>query len=450
MYVRVSGLNSGITSLSKAADEIAAAQKIPLENLKNKQSKRVAERNEYNNFSSTLSSFKKTLDGITKPSDFAKFTSNSSHPDVLEAVITGAVKPGTFELEVDKLASKNVFADIGFPDPHDTAVGFGFMGVEDISGNVKELVIDPGSTLTDVADKINKEVSGVKAQIINSGIGADPFKLVISSEKTGNAAKVILDPDTTFLNFDEVKKAADFSGTFENISVSRATNQINDLVEGLKLNIKKAEPGTKVSVSIDHDIDGTKKGIADFVTDYNKIVGYIRQQSNSPAMADPSAAAAGKISDRGLLRSVSYKLQNALGSSQSFQGSNYQTLAQIGISTNAKTGELVVDEQKLKQALEKDFNGVTNLFTDGEHGGGLASKLSNTVKQLQATESGMLGLRQKNLDRQIAAQDLKIERETERAAKSEERLRAHFQNIEQKIGQLESQENFMSSQFNSA
>ncbi len=444
--MRVSGINQGVSSLSQVADDIAAAQKVPLENLKSKHSSRVAERNEYNNFSSSLSNFQKTLDGITKTSDFAKFTSSSSHPDILDAVITGAVKPGSFELEVGNLASKNVLADVGFPDAHDTSVGFGFMGVEDIHGSVKELAIDPGSTLSDVASKINKEVSGVKAQIVNTGIGDDPFKLVISSEKTGEAAKVILDPDTTFLNFDEVKKAADFTGTFENIAVSRATNQIGDLVEGLKLNVKKADPGTKVSVSIAHDIDGTQKGIADFVTDYNKIVSYIRDQSNNPAQAASTGGQGGRINDRNLLRSVSSRLQSALTAPSAFQGSNYQTLAQIGISTNAKTGELAIDEQKLKGALEKDFDGVAGLFTEGEHGKGLASHLSNTVKQLQASESGVLGLRQKNLDRQIAAQDRQIERETEKVAQKEERMRAHFQNIEQKIGQLESQERFMRSQ----
>jgi flagellar hook-associated protein 2 len=416
-------------------DKMLAAERAPIQAMEKRREGMEAVRSELNSFSAMVRELGSTADSIKLPSGFTKLKVESSHPEILDGKVTGATTPGSYEFEVDGLASTQKLVEAGFPDADQTPVGFGYLGIEGKDGAIKDVTIPPGATLNDVANVINDSNAGVRAQVIQTGVGDEPYRLMIRNETTGEDAKIHLDPDTTFLNFGEAAPAKDLAMKFEGVEVKRSGNQVNDLVAGLALETKKAEPGTKVRVDVRPDVDQTMAGIQQFVEKYNKVASYANQQfTKKPGEANSDG------STNSALRSTMRSLQSQIASPVNAPEGKVKTMAEIGITTNAKTGELMIDEGKVKQALNADYDGVRNLFSNTESGDGLAAKLSQAVKHLQDPASGSLNMRQKTLNRQIEDQDRQIEQRSKALEQRQAHVQDQLQRMEQSMARLEGQQ----------
>jgi flagellar hook-associated protein 2 len=402
--------------------------------------KSVAEKNEYSSLDGMLGDLSGLAGGMKDAKKYTAMALESSHPDIFTGAINGFAEPGRYEFEVGELASKDRFLDIGFSDPNSADLGFGHIGIENADGTLHELTIDPGSSLGDVVDKINGAGIGAEAMIVNTGVGEDPFRLMVSSSKTGEKSKIVIDPDTTFLEIDNIKKATDLKLKFEDVDVQRPDNAFKDLLEGVELTAKKAAPGTKVSVEIKHDADKTMTSISEFVGKYNALANHIngKFQTPAPGQALPEGTR-GDSNMRSIMRSLQSEVSGTRVAGQKFNG-----LSEIGISTNAKTGELVIDDKKLKDAISKDYNGVRDIFTSGQQGIGLAERIENVVKRFKDPVSGAIANRMKSLDKVIGNQDRDIEKQSERLLEKEAKLKQKLATMQDKISQMNSQSAVMS------
>jgi len=400
----------------------------------------LTEKNEYTSLDGMLGELSGLAGGMKNAQTFTPMALESSHPDIFSGAINGFAEPGRYEFEVGELASKDRFLDIGFSDPNSADVGFGHLGVENADGSLHEVTIDPGSSLRDVADKINSSGIGAEAMIVNTGVGENPFRLMVSSSQTGEKSKIVVDPDTTFLEMDNIKKASDLRLKFEDVEVQRPDNAFKDLLEGVELTAKKAAPGTKVSVEIKQDADKTMTNISEFVGKYNALANHINGKFQTPAPGQTMAAGThGDSNMRSIMRSLQSEVSGTRVSGQKFSG-----LSEIGISTNAKTGELVVDENKLKEALSNDYNGVRDIFTSGEQGMGLAERIEGVVKRFKDPVSGAIANRMKSLDKVIGNQDRDIERQNERLLEKEAKLKHKLATMQEKVAQMNNQSAVMS------
>jgi flagellar hook-associated protein 2 len=317
-------------------DRLMEVERAPVEALKTRRGRLADEKNEYSAFAGLLGELGKAAQGLERPSGFRKMAVESSHPDILNGLVDGVAEAGSYEFEVKGLAQADKFLDVGFPDADKTSVGFGFLGIEKADGSDAEIVINPGSTLRDVAASINDAKAGVRAQIVDTGSPEDPFRLLVTAEGTGEAAKIKIDPDTTFLDMKNIKGAKNLDVKFEDVAVQRGDNKLNDLLQGVKLDAKRAEPGTKVTVNVTHDLDKTLAGIKDFTAKYNQIASYVSTQFQ----VDRSTMKAGKLAGDGNLRSVMRGLQTQISTPKADAVGKFRSLAEVGIKTNAKTGEL--------------------------------------------------------------------------------------------------------------
>ena len=442
----------GQTASAGVVDKILEVEKLPLATAAKRRERVVQERNEFNSLGSMLGDLGGALEGLRSPVSFAKLRADSSHPDILDGVVSGPAKTGTYEFEVSGLAKAEKHLAFGFPDADVTEVGFGFLAIEQGQAEPLEVVIEPGATLKDVADRINTVSSDVRASIINTGAAADPFRLMVSSVKTGEEARISIDPDTTFLEFKNQVAGQNLGLKFEDVEVTRQENQVSDLVEGLALTAKRAEPGTKVQFNVTHDVEATATGIKEFADKYNKVASYIQNQS---AIDPATGKSAGTLSADSSLRSVMRTLQGNLsgavaGGHAGLQNSTFRTLADIGITTNPKTGTLNLDESKLKAALAADYEGVARIFTRTENGEGVAERLSGAVKRLQSSDGGPLKGRLRALDTMIKQQDQHIERQTRRFESREADLRRRFDGLDAKMAVMKGQQEYLAQKFGSS
>ena len=125
----------------------------------------------------------------------------------------------------------------------------------------------------------------------------------------------------------------------------------------------------------------------------------------------------------------------------------FKTLADVGITTNPKTGTLNVDDAKLKSALASDYDGVAKIFARSESGEGVAERLSKAVKHLQSDEGGAVKGRLKTLDTVIRQHDQNIDRQSRRMETREADLRRKFNGLDSKLAAMQGQQQFLSAKF---
>ncbi len=438
--MRIQGPNQ--SSLAAMADQIAEAQRQPLEIAKKRTEKLRTEKNEFTTFAAMVGDLGSSLDGLRSSHTFSKLAVSSSHPDILSAELNGLADLGSYELEVKDIARSAKQLAAGFESP-EAKVGFGFMSIERDGLSDLDITIDPGSTLQDVANKINATNADLKASVVNTGISSEPYRLMVNNVKTGALSRINIDPDTTFMDFTEISKGADLNLGFEDIDVKRATNSFQDLVNGVTFNAKQAAPGTKIRIDVNHDIDSTLNGIKAFTDNYNKIADYASTQNK----IDPtSKQASGPLAGDSSLRSAMRQLQSKIGGAITNDGS-YRSLAEVGITTDPFSGQLKLDENKLKTALSTNYEDVAKLFAKTEAGDGIAERLSQTVKALQDPQHGVIKTKTKALDKIIQDQDKTIERQAERLEQKETNMRRSFNALEAKMAAASMQQDALAARF---
>lgn len=419
-------------------DALMDAERVPIKAAEQRRGRVATTRDQFKSFDNILSGLGTSLESLKSPSNFAKMALESSHPDLLDGTLAAGAKAGVFEFEVANLAKAEKQLAFGFADKDKTEVGFGHMrvGAGDL---VKDITIEPGSTLSDVAQRINDSESGVRAMIVNTEMKEDPFRLLVSSLDSGEETVMELDPDTTFTEFKQLTAPRDLNVKFEGVDVRRETNKLDDLIEGVSLRAKASEPGTRIQVEIKPDLEKTSDGVKDFVKNYNEVIGFAKTQSQ----IDPQTGKAGLLSGDSALRGAVRKLQ----ANVSTKSAGGLTLMDAGITTDPHSGQLRIDEAKLKDVMSKDFDGVAAIFANSESGPGLAQKLSDSLQHLRDRQSGAVTTRLKGMEQTIKNQDRQIQRQEERMTSKRAQLERTFASLDAKMATMQGTSQFLGARF---
>jgi flagellar hook-associated protein 2 len=209
-------------------------------------------------------------------------------------------------------------------------------------------------------------------------------------------------------------------------------NTVEGLIPGLVINAKRSEPGTKVTLKIDFDVDQTLESITNFVDAYNKVSEFIDKQFQ----IDPQTNRAGALSKDSTLK----QLQRNLQSSLQYQGNGkFRNLAQLGITSDPKSGALKIDATKVKQALSEDYESVAELFVQTEKGAGFGTRMSDTVRNAQNQQTGVLGSKEREYKRTLETFDDDIVRKERAASQRAEGIKRKFAALEGLINGMNSQ-----------
>lgn len=419
-------------------DNLIEAQKIPLKNAEARKEKIIVEKEEVDKLQKMLSDLDSALNGLKTRTDFYKLKLDSSHPDIIDGTVSPGAMLGTYEFEVRAMAKADKDLAFGFPDKDKTPIGFGYMTIARDDGEEVEIEVEPGTTLQQLTNQINDAGAGVRAMVINTKYYPDSYRLLVVSEKSGKDAKIFIDEDTTYLEFKEQVVGRNLDVLFEDVPVTDETNVLNELIDGVSLTVRRSEPGTRVQVTIANDIDATVAGIKAFVEKYNEISTFI----NSQYQKDPKTGEYGLLASDSGIKYVMRQMQSALSSLPKV-GEKYSTLAQIGITSDPKSGNLMMDEAKVKTALAEDYDSVAQLFIRGKDSVGVAENLAQRLKNFRDPGSGVVKSRMRGLDRMIKNQDEEIERRTRQLDDKEKSIRRQFTNLESQLGSLQSQSSFL-------
>lgn len=386
--ISFSGLGSGL-DIQGIVTQLVNAEGAPQQQLlTNQQTSFNATLSALGQLKSGLSSVQTAIDGLRNLDTFRTRTATVSDTSILNATAIPGTALGTYQVEVDQLASAQKLTSAGFASATST-VGSGTLTFTQ-GGSSFSVNVGATDSLTTIRDNINAATgnTGVQASIINvdNGSGGTVSKLVFTALNTGSSNAITVtaadsdgnNTDTSGLsqlasnNLTQVSAAQDAIIQIDGNQVTSASNSISSAVTGLTLNLVQAQVGTKVAVTVGADNGPITTALQTLVTNYNNY----QSTYSSLTAYDQSSNQAGALLGDATANGAYNALRALMGQNYNTGSTTVQNLADIGIQVD-KNGVMSLDTSKLNQALAADPNAVKTLLTDSNNG--VSTKVDNLL-----------------------------------------------------------------------
>ena len=261
-------------------------------------------------------------------------------------------------------------------------------------------------TLTALTAQITAADSSVTAANGTSGtvftitrnVGSDTqmTKGTIGGTSNGSAALTISTADTTNgSDGNKIQSAQNAAVSVNGLSVSSASNQLNGVIPGVKLDLM-ATTSSAVVLSVGRDTSVAQAAITNLVDVYNTFEGVIKGLSGSATATEDE----GSLKEDAAVRAIRTKVRAFLTASSSTPGASKGSMADIGVSLQ-KDGLFKVNQVTLGSALTNYYADITQMFsanTDDQSAFGTASRgiagdLVNQISSYLASD-GVIKLRE--------------------------------------------------------
>lgn len=203
--------------------------------------------------------------------------------------------------------------------------------------------------------------------------------------------------------FKNLQSASDAKFAYNGVSVTRPTNEINDVISGVSLTLQgTTEPGKPAIISIGRDNQVIIDNIKEFVKAYNELVPKLDEVTRY----DPETKIAGIFNGVSDIRTIRSSINNVFSQTMG-GGSDLQSLMQYGLSLDDKS-KMSLDEAKLSSAINANPQKVQDFFygTDKKnfegreiHQDGIFVNLNKLLSGLVDGSNAKLKVYEESLDR---------------------------------------------------
>jgi len=292
--------------------------------------------------------------------------------------------------DVSQLAQADRVIFNGVADKDSSNYGSGTVSIT-YKGTTTSFEIDSTMSLEDISDTINAEEMGVTASIVNDG-GATPYRLVLTADDTGSDTTITHNINSILsLTVDSAasssaeNEGADASFKVNGISVTSASNIIEDVIEGVSFTLNEENTTSSTTISISKDTDSIETAISNLVDQFN-----VAKEAIKTAISyDVENEEYGPLGHDLTLSSASTRIESTLiDYVQELSGYDIKSLADIGITTNTD-GEMELDTEILSSALSSDLTNVKLLFKGNDTFDGIAENVYNFLDELASTGGTM-------------------------------------------------------------
>lgn len=312
----------------------------------------------------------------------------------------------------------------------------------------KRITIDANDSLNDVLAKIQSSGAAASASIINDGSGGQAYRLNLVAARTGLNGALAVDAGTTSLSFDALAQARDAvvvigeAAADRPLVISSSSNSLDSVIAGVKLDLIAASEDP-ITVSVRRDQDVLVEQAKTFVEAFNTVISSL----DSLTRFDPDSLDRGVLQGDATARRVRQTLAALSTSRVSGLDGALNRLSGVGI-TLGNGGQLELDEEALRAALDSNPEGVKDLFaletTDADGKVtvvGVAGVIQREIDRLTDVENGVITLQEEALQTSESNLNRRITQLKDLLAARRERLLAQFQNMESIIANLQSQQN---------
>ncbi len=336
-----------------------------------------------------LSTFQTMLKDLNKASNLQAQKATMSQEGLMTVTSNGKASSGQYNFFVEQLAQSH---QVGLslnsettPLPTD---GVFSLTVKGKSVDIDLASLPAGATVKDLVSHINnaKDNPGVKATLVRTD---GKVNMVLTSKDSGeeNAITMNYSGDASsslgvaVANKTEITKAQDARlqmGGNNPLTITSASNKIENVVDGLTLQLTKAQKSgdAPLQVTVEQDKEAVTGSLKKFVDSYNELIDELAKMTSS----DPKAP--GALSSDSGVRSLKSALANSVRDLP-----NGLSLSSLGIKTD-KTGKLSFSETDFNKALEKDPELLGKALMGDD---GLLKRMSNSLDPYTKRDGALKG-----------------------------------------------------------
>jgi flagellar hook-associated protein 2 len=434
------GAGSGI-DINNLAQGLVDAEKIPQKDrLDAKIAQTEAKITGFSVVKFALSELKNAFGKLNDANDFSAIVPANTQATTFGVTASSTAGAGSYSLEVLQTALAQRSASSSFGSNSEVLNGGAAFSLNLSIAGADPTTIEVSTATPDgVVKAINSADLGVTAQIINTGSG---FTIVVSGQ-TGAQQSFTLGSDdgtgtgVTGLAFDTaLQSAADASFKINGLSVTRSSNTVNDVIDGVTLELFANTTGA-ARLDLNRDTTAIKSNISGLVAAYNDFEDTLKILSDRSSEVEEFG---GVLAGESLLRTIRNQVRDMLTRTSSTAGSTIQAARDVGLSID-RNGKLNLDESQLDAALQNNFSEVSTMFSAGTNNqsiystadAGLAGDAINRIEKMLLS-SGAINTQSLSAASQVKQYQTKLTELEERMDKLLNRYIKQFSVMESIVG----------------
>ena len=304
-----------------------------------------------------------------------------------------------------------------------------------------------------VVSAINAANTGVTATLINTGTGANNYRIVLAGQTgSGSVFTLTSNPDLGFHETaNTLQSAQDSILEYEGLTLTRSSNSVSDVIEGATINLMGTS-ASEVRLAIANDRSTLKTNIQDMVSNYNSL---LTSLDNFIAV-DSDTEMAGALSEDGaLVRFLKDKIRSAVFNDSSTPSGNISAMRDLGVSVN-RYGAVTFTEATYDAAVLSNYDNIVtmltadtsnaNLFVSGNKG--LAQDIATALEDL-TDATGVVTVREATAVTDKSNHEDALIKLEKRMDVIYNRYLTQFGAMEGLMATLDSTKNYLTSQFES-
>lgn len=314
-------------------------------------------------------------------------------------------------------------------------------GVNGIEGFRLVVTADAQGALNTITIKVDEKGDGKYEDDGKDGEDADMVGL----------SRLAFNPESKIKNMFVAAEAKDAEIEFDGYKITRNSNKITNLTDGVTINLIAPSEGKAVQLNIDQDVKKMQEGIAAFAEAYNTVMELSTELSEAPQPGDHVI-----LGGESTVRSVMSSIKGVF--SQTFDG---KAMAAIGLRHQKNTdfkslapkkknekGQETQEEEEVRhvqyvlgldtklfdKAVAEDPKLVSKMFED------MTKALSGVVDDYTQKK---IPLRKDGLTKEIKRVDDQVQRSATRLTKLETDYRGKFSRLEQSLSKLQHEGDYL-------
>ncbi|GAA7716754.1 flagellar filament capping protein FliD [Helicobacter pylori] len=243
-----------------------------------------------------------------------------------------------------------------------------------------------------------------------------------------------------------LQKASDSELTYNGVSITRPTNEVNDVISGVNITLEQTtEPNKPAIISVSRDNQAIIDSLTEFVKAYNELIPKLDEDTRY----DADTKIAGIFNGVGDIRAIRSSLNNVFSYSV-HTDNGVESLMKYGLSLDDK-GVMSLDEAKLSSALNSNPKATQDFFYGSDskdmggreiHQEGIFSKFNQVIANLIDGGNAKLKIYEDSLDRD--AKSLTKDKEN-----AQELLKTRYNIMAERFAAYDSQISKANQKFNS-
>jgi flagellar hook-associated protein 2 len=411
------GIGSGVLT-SDLIDKLRAADDaIIIKPLENKITVANQKEDAYSLLSTLMTTFKSSASNLGGE-DMYLGRAVSGNTDAVTVKAEAGSDVQSFNITNVSKAQKDVWNSQSSFESASTAIptlGSGTLTVT-IGGSPLTIDYTAATTLDDIKAAIN-ENAGTTMTASSMQVGDASYSLAISSDELNQAITFSdsnggVDGLSTLLNLTNIQPAKAATFDFNGIAITRSTNEIGDLVNGVVITLNQDQAATdSASVNVTQNSTLISSEMSIFVQNFNNLNTNLQDMTNS----DKTSGSVGIFNGESFIKSISRDMTDLIFKQNNSAGNS---LVDYGISID-RQGVMSLDAAAFETAYAKDPAAAQLFFSGDSTTDGLFKELDAKIngytgyKKLMSNFSDQLSSSKSSLtdqyDRQKAALDNRYE-----------------------------------------